>query len=235
MPSVVRSTTQAEEMRQQRNQEARQLIGSSVDKMKAIFNQNSAPGQLTTIPAKTAPVKPIRNSISARSNQRQSPDQHHHHQKQQQNYTTEQQQQEIEQKHIVAPSMPQNNLTQSEINDGLSNNNINNNNQLNEEQNTIDASIQLVNNSEDDDIDSYSTIKRSPYTKVITNNQSKQDAPDKSPQKTEQHANNEIVNNPPAIAQNDNDAGDGKIKLNFFYSMSIILHLNFSFRRHSIS
>lgn len=75
-PTVESSTTQAEEMRQQRNEEAKQLIGNSVDKAKAIFNQNTAAGQLAKA-AKTAPVKPVRNSITRSTTgprQQHSPD-----------------------------------------------------------------------------------------------------------------------------------------------------------------
>lgn len=57
--------TQAEEMRQQRNNEAKELIGSRVGTAKAIFSQHSASGQMQT---KAAPVKPVRNSIAQRIN-----------------------------------------------------------------------------------------------------------------------------------------------------------------------
>lgn len=57
--------TQAEEMRQQRNLEARELIGSRVGTAKAIFSQNSASGQMQTN-NKVAPIKPIRNTIQQR-------------------------------------------------------------------------------------------------------------------------------------------------------------------------
>lgn len=52
-------------MRQQRNLEARELIGSRVGTAKAIFSQNSASGQMQTN-NKVAPVKPIRNTIQQR-------------------------------------------------------------------------------------------------------------------------------------------------------------------------
>lgn len=57
--------TQAEQMRHQRNQEAKALIGSRVGTAKAIFTQNSASGQMQT---KAAPAKPVRNSIQSRIN-----------------------------------------------------------------------------------------------------------------------------------------------------------------------
>lgn len=136
-PSVDRSTTQAEEMRQQRNQEARQLIGNSVDKAKAIFAQNTAAGQLTNKSAKTAPVKPVRNSITrSTTNQRQ----------QQSPEPEKSQQQSIEQSESPTDQSPQ-----------PSNNNL---------QETIGVADQPNQNLEEDDSDPYSTIKRSPYTKT---------------------------------------------------------------------
>lgn len=59
--------TQAEEMRQQRNNEAKQLIGSRVGTAKAIFTQNTASGQMHN-PKAAAPAKPVRNSIAQRIN-----------------------------------------------------------------------------------------------------------------------------------------------------------------------
>lgn len=53
-------------MRQQRNNEAKELIGSRVGTAKAIFNQNSASGQMLI--NKAAPIKPVRNSIAQRIN-----------------------------------------------------------------------------------------------------------------------------------------------------------------------
>lgn len=63
-----RSMTQAEIMRQQRNQEARELIGSRVGTAKAIFTQNAASGQMKTSSKISAPAKPVRNSIAQRIN-----------------------------------------------------------------------------------------------------------------------------------------------------------------------
>lgn len=63
--SPTRTMTQAEEMRMQRNLEARELIGSRVGMAKAIFSQNSASGQMQTN-NKIAPIKPIRNTIQQR-------------------------------------------------------------------------------------------------------------------------------------------------------------------------
>lgn len=58
--------TQAEEMRQARNNEAKELIGSRVGTAKAIFTQNSSSGQMHS--NKAAPAKPVRNSIAQRIN-----------------------------------------------------------------------------------------------------------------------------------------------------------------------
>ncbi|CAD7080559.1 unnamed protein product [Hermetia illucens] len=66
LDSPTRTMTEAERMRQQRNQEARELIGSRVGTAKAIFTQNTCDGQMQTKTA--APVKPVRNSIAQRIN-----------------------------------------------------------------------------------------------------------------------------------------------------------------------
>lgn len=135
-------------MRQQRNQEARQLIGNSVDKAKAIFAQNTAAGQLQNKAAKTAPVKPVRNSITrSATNQRQ-----------QQSPEPEKspQHDSIEE---IEPSSPTGTPQPSS-----------NNNNLEETTSTV-ADQSSHSNLEDDDSDPYSTIKRSPYTKVTTNSQ----------------------------------------------------------------
>lgn len=141
--TVERSSAQAEEMRQQRNQEVRQLIGSTVNNAKAIFAQNTVAGQLTNKTAKTAPVKPVRNSISRTANnrQQQSPEPDKSQQQQQQP-----QQSDIENQEVIDTST----VTQS------TNNNL-------QEPPIADHHL------EEDDGDPYSTIKRSPYTKVATN------------------------------------------------------------------
>lgn len=138
MPSVERSTTQAEEMRQQRNQEAKQLIGNSVDKAKAIFAQNTAAGQLQNKSAKMAPVKPIRNSITRSST------------------TTTTTTNNNQQQQSPEPEKNQQQSERSESPSGTLNNNL---------QETTDTD-QPIHTLEDDDSDPYSTIKRSPYTKV---------------------------------------------------------------------
>lgn len=57
IPSVTRTVTDAEKMRQERNQEAKMLIGSRVLEAKAMFSQNTV--QVTSSVIK-APAKPIR-------------------------------------------------------------------------------------------------------------------------------------------------------------------------------
>lgn len=59
-----RVMTEADRMRLQRSQEARELIGSRVGTAKAIFTQNTSDGQMQT--KTSAPVKPVRNSIAQR-------------------------------------------------------------------------------------------------------------------------------------------------------------------------
>lgn len=54
-------------MRQQRNQEAKELIGSRVGTAKAIFSQNTSSGQMLNS-KNSAPIKPVRNSIAQRIN-----------------------------------------------------------------------------------------------------------------------------------------------------------------------
>lgn len=225
MPSVVRSTTQAEEMRQQRNQEVRQLIGSSVDKAKAVFAQNTTAEQVLQKTTKTAPVKPARNSItrsSSSSNQRQSPDQQKHLKSQQSNEQSHEQK-PIEQEPI-APSIHQ----KSPIPNDTQNNHVHNS-QADappvslDDSNEALAMSQLVHNSEDDDVDSYSTIKRSPYTKGINSNQSSQELQEK------------VEQSPAPIIQSGNghlDTDDGTVNY-FFFSITKATEKFFSFLNHS--
>lgn len=149
-PTIERSTAQAEEMRQQRNQEVRQLIGSTVHNAKAIFAQNTAAGQLTSKMVKTAPVKPVRNSITrsvSNQQQQQSPE------------PDKMQQQPPQQQ--SPPTPPQFESSESPeptaVAAQLANNKL-------QQQEPLTSSDQHL---EDDDSDPYSTIKRSPYTKVM--------------------------------------------------------------------
>ncbi|XP_036326041.1 drebrin-like protein [Rhagoletis pomonella] len=66
--SFTAGMTEAERMRQQRNQEARELIGSRVIAAKAIFTQNTSQGQLQTKLNTAPPAKPARTSIAQRIN-----------------------------------------------------------------------------------------------------------------------------------------------------------------------
>lgn len=155
-PTIERSTTQAEEMRQQRNQEVRQLIGSSVNNAKAIFAQNTAAGQLTSKVTKTAPVKPVRNSItrSASSQQQQSQSQ-----SQQQESPEPDQIQQQQYEPSLEPS--ENNMASESIDTTVQ---PSTNKPLQQEP------LADVHHLEDDNSDPYSTIKRSPYTKAMPPN-----------------------------------------------------------------
>lgn len=137
-------------MRQQRNEEAKQLIGNTVDKAKAIFNQNTANAQLANKVAKTAPVKPVRNSItrSANSQRQQSPDQENSQQPPKQS---------------VSPIHAQSTNTDLHIS--------------HDSQQDNKIADQPANSLEDNENNSYSTIKRSPYSK--SNSQNEPSANDK--------------------------------------------------------
>lgn len=159
-PTVERSTAQAEEMRQQRNQEARQLIGSTVHNAKAIFAQNTAAGQLTSKMVKTAPVKPVRNSItrSVNQQQQQSPESDKTQQQQQQ---PPQQQQQSSSPPPPQPAQPPSESSETSESTEVASPAANNKFQQEPQMTTNDQHL------EDDDSDPYSTIKRSPYTKVM--------------------------------------------------------------------
>ncbi|XP_030570933.1 drebrin-like protein [Drosophila novamexicana] len=60
--------TDAERMRQARNQEARELIGSRVGAAKAMFTKHTSEGQLQSKLNTQPPAKPARNSIAQRIN-----------------------------------------------------------------------------------------------------------------------------------------------------------------------
>lgn len=156
-PTIDRSTTQAEEMRQQRNQEARQLIGSTVNNAKAIFAQNTAAGQLTSKMVKTAPVKPVRNSITRSiNNQQQQQQQSPEPDKVQQQALLQQQQQQPQNQQPPHPENSESSESSNAVAVQLINNKL--------QQESLKSNDQHL---EDDDSDPYSTIKRSPYTKVM--------------------------------------------------------------------
>lgn len=155
--------TQAEEMRQQRNLEARELIGSRVGTAKAIFSQNSASGQMQTV-NKVAPVKPIRNTIQQRfqpSNTDAGSEKS--------DETVENTSNVTEKIATVAEEVILNadnvQTFQNVINNGKAESRI---------EETVVEAKQTVNDEQPaeqyDDGDQFSTIKRSPYTKTNSNN-----------------------------------------------------------------
>lgn len=157
LPTVDRSATQAEEMRQQRNQEARQLIGGSVNKAKAIFIQNTSSAAVgPTKTVKTAPAKPIRNSItrSTGGQNQQSPDRKSQH---------------VENSIEIPPviNVEPIHVTPPEPATYTSHNN---NGQISDVMHEPSSPQHGLSAGNDDDSDAYSTIKRSPYIKSNTNN-----------------------------------------------------------------
>ncbi|XP_005180490.2 drebrin-like protein [Musca domestica] len=73
MPSS--ALTEAERMRQQRSQEAKELIGSRVGAAKAMFTKHTSEGQLINKLNTAPPAKPARNSIAQRINAFNQPQQ----------------------------------------------------------------------------------------------------------------------------------------------------------------
>ncbi|XP_043647902.1 drebrin-like protein [Drosophila teissieri] len=67
-PGFSNNLTDAERMRQARNQEARELIGSRVGAAKAMFTKHTSEGQLQSKLNTQPPAKPARNSIAQRIN-----------------------------------------------------------------------------------------------------------------------------------------------------------------------
>ncbi|XP_016999353.2 drebrin-like protein [Drosophila takahashii] len=68
VPGFSNNLTDAERMRQARNQEARELIGSRVGAAKAMFTKHTSEGQLQSKLNTQPPAKPARNSIAQRIN-----------------------------------------------------------------------------------------------------------------------------------------------------------------------
>lgn len=135
-------------MRQQRNREAKELIGSRVDTAKAIFTQNSAASQLSN--QKAAPIKPIRNSIAQRINTLNN-------QQQQQSHSysygspsnTAEEHSKIE---SIDATLPGPSAIVDDVTEPIDVSSA--------------ATTQALHIPDDDDTDSYSTIKRSPYAKT---------------------------------------------------------------------
>lgn len=158
--SPQRSITQAEEMRQQRNKEAKELIGGRVGTAKAIFDQNSAAGQLSAGNNggfKAAPVKPVRNSIAQRINSLNSQQQPQD-EPPESNYNRNVVNAAIAHETPSIPIPPSNNVIQEQPLPEVDNVKTNNVDDL-----TNDAAAQK--HLEEDDGDQFSTIKRSPYSK----------------------------------------------------------------------
>lgn len=162
--SPVKTMTQAEEMRQQRNLEARELIGSRVGTAKAIFTQNSASGQMQTN-NKVAPIKPIRNTI-------------------QQRFTPQNTESAVEKNdELVGPSSENSTekiakVVEAEVTLNTENvqtfqNVINNGKTEQRMEEKVEATPVMGDEQsaeQYDDGDQFSTIKRSPYTKTNSNN-----------------------------------------------------------------
>lgn len=165
-------------MRQQRNKEAKELIGGRVGTAKAIFSQNSAAGQLSTVGNagfKAAPVKPVRNSIAQRINtlnsqqeqpeiaqvqEVQEPDEHHEYSvAKTEALSPAEQKKEV----FIAPASPftKNGGTTNEVISTTNSVVTLNNYQIED----VHVSPQMSGHSEEEDGDQYSTIKRSPYSK----------------------------------------------------------------------
>lgn len=142
-------------MRQQRNQEAKELIGSRVGTAKAIFTQNSASGQMHNKHSTTnaAPTKPVRNSIAQKIN----------------NFNNPQSENERENTIKAEPApviQPVKDEIVSAFPAPVAATNGNLNNVAEETQPQIKQQpVQHHNYDDDDDGDQFSTIKRSPHTK----------------------------------------------------------------------
>lgn len=138
-PSPVRSSTVADEMREQRNREAKELIGSRVDTAKAIFAQNTASAQMSN--QKAAPIKPVRNSIAHRISSLGSQHQH-------------------------MPPNPPVTIAEPEITEESSQQPIESDEPA---VGDVNSAAQPSDSAATEESDPFSTIKRSPYTKTSSN------------------------------------------------------------------
>lgn len=183
--------TAAEEMRQQRNLEARELIGSRVGTAKAIFNQNSASGQMQTN-NKVAPAKPIRNTIQQRfapqtaESDGEKNDESAPHSS---NENSPEKTVKIAEQVVLNAENIQ--TFQNVINNGKAEKGI---------EETVESKPSSANDQRSaeqqqyDDGDQYSTIKRSPYTKSNSNNSQvstpvENDPPEQFPQQNAKELN----------------------------------------------
>lgn len=199
--SPQRSITQAEEMRQQRNKEAKELIGGRVGTAKAIFSQNTAAGQLSGSNNggfKAAPVKPVRNSITQRINTLNS---HRPDEPTPSNYSRVAMPTAIAEDQPVAIPTPSSDLAEPEPEPQQQHEvaNVKTNN-VDDLANDAGPQKQL----EEDDGDQFSTIKRSPYSK---NSNSQAATPvDAQPPIVHGHeVNNGGVNNGNGVAHTKSD------------------------------
>lgn len=178
-------------MRQQRNKEAKELIGSRVDTAKAIFAQNSASSQMSAS-TKAAPIKPIRNSIAQRINSLSNQE------------TAQQSTENVNQ--LQNDNQGDNDVATNKVNNvGAVKQVINDSNlKQTEEQNTVVNNVESKSNeqtaiaSEEEDSDPFSTIKRSPYSKT---SHSQLTSPE-----TEPHSNIQQIINGNDIAKNGDKA-----------------------------
>lgn len=163
-------------MRQQRNREAKELIGSRVDTAKAIFAQNSAASQLSN--QKAAPIKPIRNSIAQRINTLNNQQQQHQQQSQQLHSYSSGSANIADTDAETIPAQPVENTVKLSESPSIVCDESETCAKINETVELAEpiiapviASAQALNIPDDDDADPYSTIKRSPYTKTGSTSQ----------------------------------------------------------------
>lgn len=179
--------TQAEEMRQQRNLEARELIGSRVGTAKAIFSQNSASGQMQTN-NKVAPIKPIRNTIQQRFTPNNTEPVVEKNDEIVENPSNDDSTEKIAKVAEEVILNAENIQTfQNVLNNGKAE-------KIVEEKIEVKPVINDEQSAEQfDDGDQFSTIKRSPYTKTNSNN-SQVSTPVESepPEQFKQQKNNEL-------------------------------------------
>lgn len=138
-------------MRQQRNQEAKELIGSRVGTAKAIFSQNTSSGQMLNS-KNSAPIKPVRNSIAQRINTFNN----------QTNSSVYEDEKIIEEPKIIEPEqIPVPVIVPIQSTNG-STEKIE---KIIEEVKEVEVIVPAQVDDDDDDGDQYSTIKRSPHLK----------------------------------------------------------------------
>lgn len=167
-PSPVRINTSADEMRRQRNLEAKELIGSRVDTAKAIFTQNSAVAQMSN--QKAAPIKPIRNSIAQRINTLNNQQQQH---LPSYSFATAN---TVDVETNAISMQPVENITTLPESPSIACDKSETSGKIDQNIQSAEQPIAPISNQapyipDDDDSDPYSTIKRSPYTKTGSTSQ----------------------------------------------------------------